>query len=1059
MPIKRIKISSRRKPAVSESVGGQKRPRDDTTGDAAGSGAAASMPSVTSQADASTPATVSAQTAASQVSTATIHAANGADGASASAPAATSKAALRAQRLARLKALKSKGAFAASAAPTSVALKSTSTTANKAASVSRAAAGVFGDDDDDLASSWSAKPSTASTSATSTSTGTSGPSNTASEQVDSLEAFMQGIQADTSTAGLDTEGGIAAGPVVATLEDLGMEDEEGGGAEEGEQGGEDSLQHAQDAHDSDGDVASPPAAQDEDEFHKSFLEQMAKLADSGGHSALQDVDTQVADTESTAAAAASAAAAPASAEVLEGDDDILENAEVMVASKNTKSALEQLRERMAKKDLKQVDHSAIDYEDFTKDFYIEDPEVTAMSHEQVRAARDDMEMTVRGRNVPKPLATWQQAGLSVPLQEVLSRSGFQAPFAIQRQAMPSIMSGRDVIGIAKTGSGKTLAYLLPMLRHIADQPPVQECEGPVGLIMVPARELAVQVYSSSKKYCKALGLRMVPVYGGASVAEQLAGLKRGCHVVVCTPGRLIDILTMNSGRALSLKRVTYLVLDEADRMFDMGFEPQVNRIVRNTRPDRQTVMFSATFPSHVESLARKILESPIEIVVGGRSVSSSDVTQHVELMSERQKFKNLLKWLGKYYDKGCVLVFVDTQERCDTLFADLLGAGYPSLSLHGGKDQFDRDSTIADFKNKVRRVMVATSVAGRGLDVKDLVLVVNYCCPNHMEDYVHRIGRTGRAGNKGTAVTFITEEESQYAPDIVKALTASKQQVPEDLAKMAQKHTDAVKAGHARKRRSGYATQGFRFDGTELSEEQWLQILQRLRADVADGQADVAELDKVETEYKAWRDKADVSGQPQAITAGGEAAPAQRIVDKRAVAIAQAKVAAAQKALAHGTGTPASLAAAQAELNAAKAGVLDVRADGEAAAAARQAAQAAAASISDSLGLGASAPLGGAAFSVDLEINDYPQKARFKVQKKDTIRGVYEQTGCGITTRGMYFAPGRRPGPGEQRLTLHIEGASEQAVMSAKHELRRILEETTAAVTFDDGEYARMMMQ
>jgi len=1058
MPVKRIKITTKKKQPTSAAVGGQKRERDESP---APNPSAVSMQSSAVEASSTATSAASAAQVVSSQKPAAAHVSNGADGTPLK-PAAQDKAALRAQRLARLKALKSKGAFAASTAPATVALAAAHSTAPSSAKRSKPASAAFGDDEEEDVAAWGRSAASSG--------GPALPSSAAApmqqqarnvDQVDSLEAFMQGIQADSSTAGLDTQGGIAAGPVVAGLADLLLSpDGDGEGAGEQDETGtgtasERQEEAAEDGGGEEGQEGGPVV--DEDEFHKSFLAQMAQLADSGGHSALQVVtDAASAAGQSPAAATSSA---PAALEVLEGDDDILENAEVMVASKNTKSALEQLRERMAKKDLKQVDHATIEYTDFKKDFYIEAPEVAAQAHEVVKAARDDMEMTVRGRDVPKPLGTWQQAGLSVPLQDVLSRSGFEAPFAIQRQAIPCIMSGRDVIGIAKTGSGKTLAYLLPMLRHIADQAPVEECQGPVGLIMVPARELAVQVYSSAKKFCKALGLRMVAVYGGASVADQLAGLKRGCHVVVCTPGRLIDILTMNSGRALSLQRVTYLVLDEADRMFDMGFEPQVNRIVRNTRPDRQTVMFSATFPAHVESLARKILASPIEIVVGGRSVSSSDVTQHVELINERAKFKHLLKWLGKYYDKGCVLVFVDTQERCDTLFADLTGAGYPSLSLHGGKDQYDRDSTIADFKNKVRRVMVATSVAGRGLDVKDLVLVVNFCCPNHMEDYVHRIGRTGRAGNKGTAVTFITEEESLYAPDIVKALTASKQQVPEGLAAMAQKHSDAVKAGHARKRRSGYATQGFRFDGTELSEEQWLQILQRMRAEVADGQADVAELDKVETEYKAWRDKADISGQPQAITAGGEAAPMQRIVDKRAVAIAQAKVAAAQKALAHGTGTPATLAAAQSELNAAKAGVLDVRADGEAAAAARQAAQAAAASISDSLGLAASAPLGGAAFSVDLEINDYPQKARFKVQKKDTIRGVYEQTGCGITTRGLYFAPGRRPGPGEQRLTLHIEGASEQAVMSCKHELRRILEETTAAVTFDDGEYARMMMQ
>lgn len=186
---------------------------------------------------------------------------------------------------------------------------------------------------------------------------------------------------------------------------------------------------------------------------------------------------------------------------------------------------------------------------------------------------------------------------------MLTKHGYERPFAIQMQALPAIMAGRDVIGVAKTGSGKTLAFLLPMLRHVLDQPPLEEGEGPIALIMAPARELAVQIHSEAKKFTKILGLRVTAVYGGASVADQIADLKRGAHVVVCTPGRMIDILCMNAGRVVSLQRVTYVVLDEADRMFDMGFEPQVKMIMQNVRPGRQTVMFSATFPQNVETCA------------------------------------------------------------------------------------------------------------------------------------------------------------------------------------------------------------------------------------------------------------------------------------------------------------------------------------------------------------------------------------------------------------------------------------------------------------------------
>ncbi len=273
-------------------------------------------------------------------------------------------------------------------------------------------------------------------------------------------------------------------------------------------------------------------------------------------------------------------------------------------------------------------------------------------------------------------------------------------------------------------------------------------------------------------------------YGGSPIKDQIADLKRGAEIIVCTPGRMIDLLAANSGRVTNLKRVTYVVLDEADRMFDMGFEPQVMKIVSNVRPDRQTVLFSATFPRQMEALARKILVRPVEIVVGARSVVAEEITQIVEVRSDETKFVRLLELLGELYDTdedARTLIFVDRQEAADSLLRDLMRRGYPCMSIHGGKDQIDRDSTISDFKNGVVPVLVATSVAARGLDVKQLKLVVNYDCPNHMEDYVHRVGRTGRAGNTGTAVTFITEEQDRYSIDIAKALKLSKQKVPESL--------------------------------------------------------------------------------------------------------------------------------------------------------------------------------------------------------------------------------------------------------------------------------------
>jgi ATP-dependent RNA helicase DDX46/PRP5 len=252
-------------------------------------------------------------------------------------------------------------------------------------------------------------------------------------------------------------------------------------------------------------------------------------------------------------------------------------------------------------------------------------------------------------------------------------------------------------------------------------------------------------------------VRTTAIYGGTGVADQIADLKRGCHIVIATPGRMIDILTMQAGRLLSLARTSFLVLDESDRLFDMGFGPQIQAIAAAIRPDRQLLCFSATFPKSVESLARKSLKYPVEVIVGGRSVASDNVTQYGEVIQEQDKFLRLLHLLGEHVDEGKkAIVFVDTQAKADSLFEQLTRCGYCCLSLHGGKEQEDRDSTISDFKqSSFLNVLVATSVAGRGLDVKSCACVVNYSPPNHVEDYVHRVGRTGRANMNGLAYTFV----------------------------------------------------------------------------------------------------------------------------------------------------------------------------------------------------------------------------------------------------------------------------------------------------------------
>jgi len=406
--------------------------------------------------------------------------------------------------------------------------------------------------------------------------------------------------------------------------------------------------------------------------------------------------------------------------------------------------------RLAKrKDVPTVDHNTMTYEPFRKDFFIEPVELSELTEEEVDMIRLELDgIKVQGKNPPKPIQKWTQFGLPPGVFEVIRKIlKYEKPSPIQAQGIPAIMSGRDVIGIARTGSGKTIAFLLPMFRHIKDQRPLKAGEGPISLIMTPTRELAVQIHKECKHFTKVLGLRAVCAYGGSPIKDNIADLKRGAEIIICTPGRMIDLLCANGGRVANLTRVTYLVLDEADRMFDMGFEPQVMKIVNNIRPERQTVLFSATFPRQMEALARKILRRPLEITVGGRSVVCGDVTQFVEVRPDETKFLRLLEILGKWSaddPDGKALIFVDRQESADRLLSDLLRRGYPCQSLHGGKDQSDRDTTISDFKTGNTNILIATSVAARGLDVKKLNLVINYDSPNHMEDYVHRVGRTGK---------------------------------------------------------------------------------------------------------------------------------------------------------------------------------------------------------------------------------------------------------------------------------------------------------------------------
>ncbi|GMP33854.1 hypothetical protein CsSME_00006989 [Camellia sinensis var. sinensis] len=420
---------------------------------------------------------------------------------------------------------------------------------------------------------------------------------------------------------------------------------------------------------------------------------------------------------------------------------------------------------------------------FEKNFYIESPSVRAMSEQDVMLYRARRDITVEGLDVPKPIRIFEEANFPDYCLEVIARLGFVEPTPIQSQGWPMALKGRDLIGIAETGSGKTLAYLIPALVHVSAQPPLVKGEGPIVLVLAPTRELAVQIQEETVKFGSRANIRTTCIYGGAPKGPQIRDLQRGVEIVIATPGRLIDML---EAQHTNLKRVTYLVLDEADRMLDMGFEPQIRKIVAQIRPDRQTLYWSATWPKEVETLARQFLRNPYKVIIGSPYLKANQsINQVVEVVTEVAKYNRLIRLLKEVMDGNRILIFMETKKGCDQVTRQLRMDGWPALSIHGDKNQAERDWVLAEFKSGRSLIMTATDVAARGLDVKDIKCVVNYDFPSSLEDYVHRIGRTGRAGAKGMAFTFFTHSNAKFARDLIKILQEAGQIVPPTLAALA----------------------------------------------------------------------------------------------------------------------------------------------------------------------------------------------------------------------------------------------------------------------------------
>ncbi|CAB1341895.1 unnamed protein product [Coregonus sp. 'balchen'] len=537
---------------------------------------------------------------------------------------------------------------------------------------------------------------------------------------------------------------------------------------------------------------------------------------------------------------------------------------------------------------------------FEKNFYNEHPDVQRMNQYDLEEFRRKKEITIRGSGCPKPVTSFSQAHFPQYVMDVLIQQNFKEPTAIQAQGFPLALSGRDMVGIAQTGSGKTLSYLLPAIVHINHQPYLERGDGPICLVLAPTRELAQQVQQVAHEYGKSSRIKSTCVYGGAPKGPQIRDLERGVEICIATPGRLIDFL--EAGKT-NLRRCTYLVLDEADRMLDMGFEPQIRKIVDQIRPDRQTLMWSATWPKDVRQLAEDFLKDYVQINVGALELSANhNILQIVDVCTESEKGQQvrliLLMEEIMAEKENKTIIFVETKKRCDDLTRRMRRDGWPAMCIHGDKTQPERDWVLTEFRSGKAPILIATDVASRGLDtvvrykktgkggrpsvgryaggsplncpcsplcslttpttgcaglslcgrhvwlkeagrreeaergcgvrpspawvlalplqlggmcggvmgggedpcyVEDVKFVINYDYPNSSEDYIHRIGRTARSTNKGTAYTFFTPGNLRQARELIRVLEEARQAINPKLLQL----VNTGRGGGSRSRYSG----------------------------------------------------------------------------------------------------------------------------------------------------------------------------------------------------------------------------------------------------------------
>ncbi|NWR92406.1 DDX43 helicase, partial [Furnarius figulus] len=459
---------------------------------------------------------------------------------------------------------------------------------------------------------------------------------------------------------------------------------------------------------------------------------------------------------------------------------------------NTRKSLidwDSLRENRAKYEaMKWADLPPIE-----KNFYKVSSRTASMSQEEVELWRkennnitcDDLKEGEK-RCIPNPVCRFEDVFEHYPdIMANIRKVGFQKPTPIQSQAWPIILQGIDLIGIAQTGTGKTLAYLMPGFIHLTSQPVSKDQrEGPGMLVLAPTRELALQVEAECLKYAYK-GIKSICIYGGGDRKGQIDVVTKGVDIVIATPGRLND-LQMNN--FINLKSITYLA-NEADRMLDMGFEPQIMKILIDVRPDRQTVMTSATWPDGVRRLAKSYLKNPMIVYVGTLDLAAvNTVEQRVVVINEEEKRAFMHCFIESMKPEEKVIIFVGKKLIADDLASDFGIQGIPVQSLHGNREQCDREQALDDFKKGKVRILVATDLASRGLDVHDITHVFNFDFPRNIEEYVHRVGRTGRAGRTGEAITLVTKNDWRFASELIEILERTNQVVPDELIAMAERY-------------------------------------------------------------------------------------------------------------------------------------------------------------------------------------------------------------------------------------------------------------------------------